>query len=72
MSAQEHLDILYNEFMIRRMMVARLGEDRAELLNISNRILSIVLEASQFGGSRGNIVLVPWLVSHVFYLSQNV
>ena len=64
LAAQEYLDNLYNEFMIRRMMVARLGDDHTELLNIAHKILGTVLEASQVRVSRGNNVgCIPWIVS---------
>jgi hypothetical protein len=63
-AAQEYLDILYNEFMIRRMMVARLDEDHNELLHLAHRILKTVLEASSVRGARGaNVGCVPWIVS---------
>ena len=55
--------MLYNEFMVRRMMVARLGDDHTELLHIAHKILSTVLAASQIRGARGqNIGCVPWIV----------
>ena len=64
LAAQEYLDMLYNEFMVRRMMVARLGDDHTELLRIAHKILSTVLAASQIRGARGqNAGCVPWIVS---------
>jgi hypothetical protein len=64
LAAQEHLDILYNEFMIRRMMVARLGDDHTELLHLAHKILGTVLESSQVRGARGGQTgCVPWIVS---------
>jgi len=64
LAAQEHLDILYNEFMIRRTMVGRLGDNPTELVHLAHNILSTVLEASQIRGARGhNVGCVPWIVS---------
>jgi hypothetical protein len=62
-AAQEYLDILYNEFMVRRMMVARLGEDHTQLLHLAHQILKTVLEATSVRGARGtNVGCVPWIV----------
>ena len=65
LAAQEYLDMLYNEFIVRRMMVARLGDDHTELLHIAHKILSTVLAASQIRGERGQTSgCVPWIVSN--------
>jgi hypothetical protein len=67
LASQEYLDILYNEWMIRRMRVARLGDDHTELLHISHKILVTVLEGSQIRGLRGSHGgCVPWVVSNYF------
>ena len=61
-SAQEYLDILYNEFMLRRAMVRQLRDDPSDLLNIAQKILSAVLEASTTRFARTtNAACVPWM-----------
>ena len=68
-AAQEYLDILYNEFMIRRTMVRQLRYDPSELLNVAQQILAAVLEASTTRFARtSNAACVPWVAVLVSYL----
>ncbi|RMZ77785.1 hypothetical protein DV737_g4239, partial [Chaetothyriales sp. CBS 132003] len=43
-AAEEYLDILYNEFMLRWMLVRQLRYDPDELFDVAHRILSAMLE----------------------------
>ena len=59
-AAQEYLDILYNEFMIRRMMIRQFRHDPDDLLKVARQILEGVLEASTKRYTT-NDACVPWM-----------
>ncbi|KIX07364.1 uncharacterized protein Z518_02017 [Rhinocladiella mackenziei CBS 650.93] len=63
MAAQAYLDVLYNEFMLRRTLYRRLGESRSELLKLSHRILSVILQVSNIRGCHtSNADYIPWIM----------
>lgn len=66
MAAQEYLGLLYNEFMVRRTLCRCLREGPDELLQLSQRILSIVVEVSNMRSSLTSTRrYVPWVT--IFY-----
>jgi chromatin structure-remodeling complex subunit RSC3/30 len=70
-AAQEYLDIIYNEFMLRRALVRHLRYDPNGLLDVAQRILSGVLEASSTRQSRTtNSACIPWMAVLVSALFQ--
>ncbi len=66
LAALEYLDVLYNEFMIRRHMCRRLQHDSLELLLLSHIIIAVVVEVSNIRGPLiSNTSYIPWIM--VFY-----
>lgn len=65
LTAHQYLDILYNEFMIRRLMCHLLQHDSSELLQLSHKIVSVVVEVSHIRGSHISNTSFPWIM--VFY-----
>lgn len=62
MAAQAFLDVLYNEFMLRRIVYRRLRENRSELLQLSHRMLATILEVSNIRGCHtSNADYIPWI-----------
>ena len=63
MAAQEYLDFLYNEFMLRRMLVRRQLENPTELMQVARKILNAVTEARNIRGSlTNNSACIAWIV----------
>lgn len=61
--AQAYLDFLYNEFMLRRMLVRRQFEPPAELLVLAQKIVNAVTEARNIRGSlTANSACIAWIV----------
>lgn len=63
LAALEYLDFLYNEFMLRRMLVRRQHESPSELFTVAQRILNAVTEARNIRGSlTANNACIAWIV----------
>ena len=66
LAALQYLDVLYNEFMIRRLMCRLLQHDSSELLQLSHKIIGVVVEVSNIRGPLiSNTSYIPWIM--VFY-----
>lgn len=63
MTAHVHLDFLYNEFMLRRLLYLRHRDNYTELLELSQRMLNIVLETCNIRACQSpNADHIPWIV----------
>lgn len=63
MTAHVHLDFLYNEFMLRRLLYSLHRENHSELLSLSQHMLTIVLEASNIRACQSPAAdHIPWIV----------
>lgn len=63
MTAHVHLDFLYNEFMLRRLLYSRHRENYSELLSLSQTMLTVVLETSNIRACQSpNADHIPWIM----------
>jgi hypothetical protein len=61
-AAQEYLGIIHNEFMVQRTLCRHMRNGTAELLRISQRMLSVVLDVSNVRSPLPGIGrYVPWM-----------
>lgn len=61
-AAQEYLGILHNDFMLQRTLCRHLGTSTAELIRLSHRILSVVLDVSNVRGQSPAMArYAPWI-----------
>ena len=57
-----YLDNIYNEFLLRRMLVRRLNDDPTELILLAHDILVAVIEARNIRGAFQAGAGMPWII----------
>ena len=66
LAAQEYVDRLYNEFILRRLLCRVFLHDPSELLQVAYKIMTVVVEVSNIRGPLvANSSYIPWIM--VFY-----
>ena len=61
-TVSQYLDNVYNEFMLRRMLVRRLHDDPTELVLLAHEILEAVIEARNIRSVLQNGGGMPWII----------
>lgn len=62
-AARQFMDFLYNEFMLRRVLVRRYHDDPTELLQIAHKMLTAVIESRNIRGVRSvTTACMAWIL----------